>query len=288
MNFTLPDGPAAIGPELGRAVRTADQVGIHSFWPMDHFFQIAVAGQPEEAMVEVYSTLAWAAGQTTRMQLGALVTGVHYRHPGLLLKTVSTLDVLSGGRAWLGLGAAWNEDESRGLGVPFPAMSERFERLEETLQIAHRMFTGDDSAFEGRHYRLEHPMNHPAPLRPPPILIGGMGERKTMRLIARYADANNFFELSDPAALQHKFDVLRQRCNEAERPYDEIVKTTFGRLGERDLDAAKHRLDRLADLGVDLAIVDLPDLADHSTFDYLAQLVEVAAPLGRPTPKLLG
>lgn len=288
MNFTLPGGPGTIGPELGRAVRTADQVGIHSFWPMDHFFQIAVAGQPEEAMVEVYSTLAWAAGQTTRMQLGALVTGVHYRHPGLLLKTVSTLDVLSGGRAWLGLGAAWNEDESRGLGVPFPPMSERFERLEETLQIAHRMFAGDDSAFEGRHYRLEHPMNHPAPLHRPPILIGGMGERKTMRMIAQYGDANNFFELSDPAALQHKFDVLRQRCDEAERPYDEIVKTTFGRLGERDLDAARRRLERLADLGVDLAIVDLPDLADHSTFDYLAQLVEVAAPLGRPTPKLLG
>ncbi len=288
MNFTLPGGPATIGPELGRAVRTADEIGIHSFWPMDHFFQIAVAGQPEEAMVEVYSTLAWAAGQTTRMQLGALVTGVHYRHPGLLLKTVSTLDVLSGGRAWLGLGAAWNEDESRGLGVPFPPLSERFERLEETLQIAHRMFSGDDSAFAGRHYQLEHPMNLPAPLHRPPILIGGMGERKTMRLIAQYGDANNFFELSDPAALQHKFAVLRQRCDEAERPYEELVKTTFGRLGERDLDAAKRRLDRLADLEVDLAIVDLPDLADHSTFDYLAQLVELAAPLGRPTPKLLG
>ena len=117
-------------------------------------------------MVEVYSTLALAAGQTTTMQLGALVTGVHYRHPGLLLKTVTTLDVLSGGRAWLGLGAAWNEDESRGLGVPFPPLSDRFEQLEETLQIAHRMFDGDDSAFEGRHYRLEHPMNHPAPLQP--------------------------------------------------------------------------------------------------------------------------
>lgn len=287
MNFTLPGGPAAIGPELSRAVREADQIGVHSFWPMDHFFQIAVAGPPEEAMVEVYSTLAWAAGQTSRIRLGALVTGVHYRHPGLLLKTVSTLDVLSGGRAWLGLGAAWNEDESRGLGVPFPPLSERYERLEETLQIAHRMFAGDDSPFEGEHYRLEHPMNNPAPLRRPPILIGGMGERKTMRLIARYADANNFFELSDPAALQHKFDVLRQRCDEVGRPYDELVRTTFGRLGDRDLDAARRRLDRLADLGVDLAIVDLPRLDDHSTMDYLARLVEVAAPLGRPTPALL-
>ncbi|NYE75276.1 LLM class F420-dependent oxidoreductase [Microlunatus parietis] len=288
MKFGLPDGPAAIGPALSRIVRDAEQAGIHSFWPMDHFFQIGIAGPPEDPMLEAYSTLAWAAGQTTTLQLGALVTGVHYRHPGLLLKTVSTLDVLSGGRSWLGLGAAWNEHESRGLGVPFPPLAQRFEMLEETLRIAHRMFAGDDTPIEGRHYRLEQPLNHPAPLRRPPIMIGGMGERKTMRLIAEYADANNFFELPAPGALKQKLDVLRRRCDEAERPYDDIVKTTMGRLGERDLDAARRRFEALADLGVDLAIVDLPDPADPSAFDYLAQLVEEVAPLGRPTPALLG
>ncbi|MFC7623667.1 LLM class F420-dependent oxidoreductase [Microlunatus sp. GCM10028923] len=288
MKFGLPDGPAAIGPTLSRVVRDAEQAGIHSFWPMDHFFQIGIAGPPEDPMLEVYSTLAWAAGQTTTLQLGALVTGVHYRHPGLLMKTVSTLDVLSGGRAWLGLGAAWNEDESRGLGVPFPPLAQRFEMLEESLQIAHRMFTGDETPIEGRHYQLEQPLNRPAPLRRPPIMIGGMGERKTMRLIAKYADANNFFELPAPGALKQKLDVLRQRCDEAERPYDDIVKTTMGMLGDRDLDAARRRFEALAELGVDLAIVDLPDPSDPSTFDYLAKLVEEVAPLGRPTPAQLG
>lgn len=288
MKFGMPDGPAAIGPTLSRVVRDAEQAGIHSFWPMDHFFQIGIGGPPEDPMLEVYSTLAWAAGQTTTLQLGALVTGVHYRHPGLLLKTVSTLDVLSGGRAWLGLGAAWNEHESRGLGVPFPPLAERFERLEESLRIAHRMFAGDETPIEGRHYRLEQPLNHPAPLRRPPIMIGGMGERKTMRLIAEYGDANNFFELPAPGALKQKLDVLRRRCDEAERPYDDIIKTTTGMLGDRDLDAARQRFEALAELGVDLAIVDLPDPSDLSTFDYLAKLVEEVAPLGRPTPALLG
>lgn len=239
-------------------------------------------------MLEVYSTLAWAAGQTTKLQLGALVTGVHYRHPGLLIKTVSTLDVLSGGRAWLGIGAGWNEEESRGLGVPFPTMKDRFAMLEESLAIAHRMFAGDETPYQGEHYRLDRPLNNPAPLHRPPIMIGGMGERKTMRLIARFADANNFFELPEPSALRHKLDVLRQRCDEEGRPYDEIVKTTTGNLGELDLDAHRRRFEDLAELGVDLAILNLPDLADPGVFDHLAKLVEEVAPLGRPTPALLG
>lgn len=188
MKFAWPGGPAAIGPTLGRVLDKAEAAGVHSFWPMDHFFQIPIGGAPEDPMLEAYSTLAWAAARTRLMQLGTLVTGVHYRHPGVLMKALTTIDVLSGGRAWLGIGAAWNEEESRGLGVPFPPLSERFERLEETLQIAHRMFDGNDEPFHGGHYRLENPMNQPAPVRRPPIMVGGSGEKKTMRLVAQYAD----------------------------------------------------------------------------------------------------
>lgn len=287
MKFTGPGGPAAIGPTLERILDRAEAAGIHSFWPMDHVFQIPIGGPPEDPMLEAYATLAWAAGRTRTIQLGAMVTGVHYRHPGILMKTMTTLDILSGGRAWLGLGAAWNEQESRALGVPFPPLAERFERLEETLQIAHQMFAGDDAEFKGAHYHLAHPMNHPLPVRRPPILIGGMGERKTMRLIARYADANNFFETPDPADLRHKLDVLRTRCDEVGRPYDDIVKTTFGFLGELDLDQARRRFETLAEMGVDLAVVDLPDLYDERIFEFLAELVREVEPLGRPTPALL-
>ncbi|WP_298330988.1 LLM class F420-dependent oxidoreductase [Haloactinopolyspora sp.] len=284
MNFSWPGGSSAIARTLDSILTKAEEAGIHSYWPMDHFFQIPVMGQPDDPMPEVYTTLAWAAGRLRKMQLGALVTGVHYRHPGVLMKQVSTLDVLSGGRAWLGIGAAWNEQESRGLGVPFPPLAERYERLEETLQIAHRMFDDDDSTFEGKHYRLERPINHPAPVRRPPIMIGGMGERKTMSLVARYADANNFFETPE---LGRKLDVLRTRCDEAGRPYDDIVKTTLGPLGDLDLDQARRRFEALADLGVDLALVDLPSPPDDRVFDYLAELVQQVAPLGRPAPPAL-
>jgi F420-dependent oxidoreductase-like protein len=181
-------------------------------------------------MLEAYATLSFAAGQTGRIELGALVTGVTPRHPGVLVKTVTTLDVLSGGRAWLGIGAAWNEEESRGLGIPFPPMAERFERLEETLRIAHRMWAGDREPFQGRHYRLEQPLNVPNALRRPhpPILVGGSGERKTLRLVARYGDACNLFEFGGLEALRHKLEVLRGHCAAEGRPYDEIQKTTFG------------------------------------------------------------
>ncbi|PSK92423.1 F420-dependent oxidoreductase-like protein [Haloactinopolyspora alba] len=284
MNFSWPGGPAAIGPTLEQALANAEAAGIHSFWPMDHFFQVPIIGPPEEPMLEAYGMLAWAAGRFRTLQLGALVTGVHYRHPGVLVKQLSTLDVLSGGRAWLGIGAAWNGQESRALGVPFPSMAERYERLEETLQIAQQMFDGDDAAYTGTHYRLDYPVNHPAPVRRPPIMVGGMGERKTMSLVAKYADANNFFELPDPAALRHKLDVLRTRCDEVGRPYEDIVKTTFGQLGPLDLDHARRRFENLADLGVDLAIVDLPDPADERVYEFMAELVREVEPMGRPTP----
>src|SRR6185437_3600761 len=169
--------------------------GFASIWVMDHFFQIAMMGAPEEPMLESYSTLSYLAGATKRVKLGTMVTGVVYRHPGILVKTVTTLDVLSGGRAYLGIGAAWNEQEARGLGVPFPALKERFERLEETLQIAHQMWSGDRSPYNGRYYQLTDPLNSPQPLTKPhpPIMIGGGGEQKTLRLVAQYGDACNLF-----------------------------------------------------------------------------------------------
>jgi F420-dependent oxidoreductase-like protein len=289
MNFTWPGGPAAIAPTLDHILRDAEAAGLHSFWPMDHFFQIGVVGPPEQPMPEVYSTLSWVAARTTTLQLGAMVTGVHHRHPGLLVKAVTTLDVLSGGRAWLGIGAGWNEEESRGLGVPYPALAERFEQLEETLRIARQMFDGDSSPFAGRHYTLDRPLNQPPPVRRPPILVGGSGEQKTMRLVARYADACNFFEWRrEPEGLKRKFDVLRLRCDEAGRPYDDVVRTTTGRLGDLDLDAARRRLDQLAEWGVDLAVLDLPVPHPDGVFEYLAELVRHAEPLGRPSPALLG
>ncbi len=200
-----------------------------SFWVMDHFFQIGMVGPPENEMLEGYTALAFAAGVTERIRLGTMVTGVTYRHPGVLVKTVTTLDVLSGGRAILGIGAAWNEEEHRGLGVPYPALGERFERLEETLRIAHQMWSGDDSPFAGKHYQLQRPLNSPPALSQPhpPILVGGGGEKKTLRFVAKYADACNIFEMGVDGVRQ-KLDVLQEHCETEGRPYGEIEKTTAG------------------------------------------------------------
>jgi F420-dependent oxidoreductase-like protein len=230
---------------------------------MDHFFQIAVVGPPEHDMLEAYTTLGYLAASTTRTRLLTLVTGAVYRHPGVLAKIVSTLDVLSGGRAWLGIGAAWNEQESRGLGIPFPPVAERFERLEETLQICLQMWRGDESAFDGRHYRLERPLNRPQPISQPhpPIMIGGGGERKTLRLVARYAQACNLFAGPD---LGHKLDVLRAHCDAEGRDYDEIEKTCYfifdpGPRGERAAEI-NDQLAGLAGLGFDMAIGAVADV----------------------------
>ena len=211
-SFTWPGGTAEIGARLAEIGRTADDAGFSSLWVMDHFFQIQMVGPPEHPMLEGYSALNFLAGVTKRAKLGTLVTGVHYRHPGILLKTVTTLDVLSGGRAYLGIGAGWNEHETRGLGVPFPPLKERFEQLEETLRIAHQMWSDDRSAISGKHFQLTDPLNHPQPLtRPhPPIMVGGGGEQKTLRLVAQYADACNLFA----------------RCGGAVRPEKRVSATS--------------------------------------------------------------
>jgi F420-dependent oxidoreductase-like protein len=260
-SFTWPGGPARIAATLADVARAADQGGISSISVMDHFFQTEVVGASvEEPMLEGYATLAYLAGITSRVQLHLLVTGVTYRHPGILAKTVSTLDVLSGGRAALGIGAAWYEREHRGLGVPFPPLAERFARLEETLRIVHQMWRGDTGSFHGRYYQLEETRDSPPPLQQPhpPILIGGTGERKTLRLVARYADACNFFARS-PDQVAHTLDVLRQHCETEGRDYGAIEKTIL-HVGAPPITAADagpfvKAMAPYAELGVSRVIV---------------------------------
>jgi F420-dependent oxidoreductase-like protein len=272
-DFTTPDGPARLGADLATVARTADEAGFDFIAVMDHFFQIRAIGAPEREMLEAYTTLGYLAACTSRAKIVNLVTGVVYRHPGILAKTVTTLDVLSGGRAWLGIGAAWNEEESRGLGVPFPPVAERFERLEETLQICLQMWRGDESPYRGKHYQLDRPLNSPqSPTRPhPPIMIGGGGERKTLRLVAKYADACNLFLTPD---VSHKLDVLRAHCDAEGRDYDEITKTCYfvfdvGEKGEKAAEMV-DRLGQLADLGFQAALGALVNVWQMTPLEVMA------------------
>src|SRR6266516_4846210 len=213
-NFTWPNGQENLGDTFGLIAQRAERAGFYSMWVMDHFFQIRNVGPAENEMLESYSALAFAAGRTNRIKLGTMVTGVTYRHPGLLVKTVTTLDVLSHGCAYLGICAALNEEGHRGLGVPFPTVSERFERLEETLQIALQMWAGDEKPYNGKYYHLARLLNSPQPVQKPhpPILIGGSGERKTLRLVAQYADGCNLFARMGKDVLQQKLNVLQEHC----------------------------------------------------------------------------
>lgn len=226
VSFSNPGDPASIGPALAEAARTAEDGGVAVFTLMDHWFQLDQFFAAEEPMLEGYTSLGFLAGQTSRMKLGLLVTGVTYRHPGLLAKIVTTLDVLSGGRARLGLGAAWYEREHKGLGVAFPAVSERFERLEETLQICLQMWSDDDGPFVGRHYQLAETLCSPRPVSSPrpEILVGGGGEKKTLKLVARYADACNLATTS-ATELAYKLEVLARHCESEGRDPGEIDKT---------------------------------------------------------------
>src|SRR5580658_3124529 len=228
-DFTFPGGPAQLGPDLKRIAVAAEDAGFAKLSVMDHVWQIGVVGPPDHEMLEAYTALGYLAACTSRIELLAWVTAVVYREPGLLAKCVTALDVLSGGRAWLGIGAAWNEPEARGLGLPFPPTAERFERLEEALQICLQMWSDDDKPYMGQHYQLERTLNSPQCLRRPhpPILIGGGGERKTLRLVAQYAQACNLIAGRD---LEHKLDVLRRHCDAVGRDYAEIEKTVIGPL----------------------------------------------------------
>ncbi|HEV8560346.1 MAG TPA: LLM class F420-dependent oxidoreductase [Actinophytocola sp.] len=275
-DFTWPNGPAAMGAELAAIARTADEAGFDLLAVMDHYFQISVVGPPEHDMLEAYTTLGFLAAHTKRAKLITVITGVVYRHPGLLAKIISTLDVLSGGRAWLGIGAAWNEEESRGLGVPFPPTAERFERLEEALQICLRMWSADETPFHGKHYQLERPLDVPAPLtRPhPPIMIGGGGERKTLRLVAKYADACNLFPTPE---LAHKLDVLREHCEREGRDYDTIEKTVYYPFqpGENGAGVGQilDQLGQFAELGFTTVIGNLPDVWQLGGIEIMGERV---------------
>ncbi len=256
-DFTWAGGPEQLGATLATVARTADDAGFEHIMVMDHFFQIQSVGPAEHDMLEAYTTLGFLAAHTSRARLGTLVTGVIYRYPGVLAKIITTLDVLSGGRAWLGIGAGWNEEESRGLGIPFPPVAERFEQLEEALQICLQMWAGDESPYHGKQFQLERPLNSPQALtRPhPPIMIGGGGEKKTLRMVAKYAQACNLFGGPE---LGHKLDVLREHCEREGRDYDEIEKTAYyafnvGEKGERTAETIDE-LGRLSEQGIQTAI----------------------------------
>ncbi len=279
--FTWEGGPPRMGATLKSIAQRLEENGFYSLSVMDHFFQIAGVGPPNLEMNEAYTTLGFVAGATERLRLGTIVTGVTYRHPGFLIKQVTTLDVLSGGRSWFGIGAAWYEREHVGLGIPFPPVAERFRRLEETLQIALHMWSADNTPYEGRYYQLLEPLCSPQPLQKPhpPIMVGGGGEQKTLRLVARYADACNIG--GEPDVIKHKLDVLREHCEAEGRRYDAIEKTTNTNLavskdganGTETPAQLVARLKKLRDLGITWVSGRIPNVDQPGTIELLGKEV---------------
>lgn len=299
--FPMGTEAGSMGPLLSRLARRADEAGFDSLWTMDHFFQIPITGQPPEApLLEAYAVLAFLAAETERIRLGTLVTCVAYRHPGVLIKALTSIDVLSGGRVIFGVGAGapFNElppgrsprdFEAYGLGIPFPPLAERFERLEEVVQIALQMWRGDESPYEGNHYRLLRPLNSPNTVqRPhPPILVAGSGERKTLRLVALHGDMCNLFDLPGTGFaddLKHKLDVLRSHCEDVGRDYDTVEKTVSSFV-DPDADPARviDHLAELAALGIDHAIVSPRRPWDEAALDWAAALVPNVHAIDRPS-----
>ncbi|MBV9593699.1 MAG: LLM class F420-dependent oxidoreductase [Actinobacteria bacterium] len=275
MNFSQPDTPAGTAVMLAAAAKAAEAGGCTKFTLMDHYFQMQGQGGPPEPMLEGYTSLGFLAAQTQKMTLGLLVTGVTYRHPGLLAKIVATLDVLSNGRAEFGIGAAWYEREHLGLGVPYPPVAERFERLDETIRICQQMWSDDDGPFEGKHYQLAETVCIPRPIQQPrpPILIGGGGERKTLRLVALYADACNLSGDLDTTA--RKLDVLRGHCDAVGRDYAAITKTLVTGAAIEDADAFVSLMASYARLGFSQVQVAPP--ADDPV-GWIARVSETVVP----------
>ncbi|MDP2288493.1 MAG: LLM class F420-dependent oxidoreductase [Actinomycetota bacterium] len=277
-NFSFPGGPEAIGPTIAATARAAEEGGCAQFTVMDHWFQMEALGAVQDPMLEGYTTLGFLAAHTQKMRLGLLVTGVTYRPPGLLAKTLATLDVLSEGRAELGIGAAWYEREHFGLGVPFPPISERFERLEEALQICLQMWSESEGPYVGKYYQLAETICQPMPLQSPrpSILIGGGGEKKTLRLVARYADACNLFA-TDQSVVQHKINVLAEHCAAEGRDFSSVHKTiTSGSLGPpQEADSFIERMKPYADMGVDQVWVTP---AGPRPADWIAQFADTVVP----------
>ena len=273
-SFTWPGGAARIGPTLARVVRTADQVDFDSIWVMDHFFQIRGLGPPEAPMLEGMTALGYMAAHSEKARLGLMVGGIHYRNPALWIKATTTLDVLSGGRAWFGIGAAWNEEESRGLGFPMPPLGQRFEWLEETLQMAHAMWSGGSGSgesFDGRHITAARLLNSPQAISRPrvPIMIGGGGERKTLRLVAQYADACNVF--GDGPRIAHKYAVLREHCERLGRPYEEIERSTLQTidLESQSPDQVVERFGTLGEAGAQHLICSVRGVSDVAVLERI-------------------
>jgi F420-dependent oxidoreductase-like protein len=275
--FTWPGGSAELATTLKQIAQTADEGGFHSLWVMDHFFQLdPMIGPANWPMLEAYSALTYLAAVTENVKLGALVTGVHYRYPGFLVKQVTNLDVLSGGRAYFGVGAGWYERESTGLGFPFPPTKERFERLEETLQITHQMWSDNNGVYEGTHYQLAETLCSPAPLTQPhpPIMIGGMGEKKTLRFVAQYADATNLFAWGGNDVLRHKLDVLKGHCDAIGRNYDDIERTALGSVTVGEGRMTSHDVIEmcrgLADVGIQHAIFNMENTHEIAPLETFA------------------
>jgi F420-dependent oxidoreductase-like protein len=279
-NFTLPGGPEALAPTLAATAVAAEVGGCSTFTLMDHWFQMEDLATAQDPMLEGYTSLGFLAGQTEHITLGLLVSGVTYRHPALLAKIVTTLDILSGGRALLGIGAAWYEREHHGLGVPFPPVGERFDRLEETLQICGQMWSDDDGPYDGRYYQLAETICSPRPLQQPApkILIGGMGERRTLRLVARYADACNLFAF-EPAVVAHKLDVLDRHCEALERDPASVARTIIWAGGDplHDVNGFMASMEQYAALGIEQvwlspAVPDPPSWVTELSQQFVARL----------------
>ncbi|MBL8118147.1 MAG: LLM class F420-dependent oxidoreductase [Anaerolineae bacterium] len=276
-NFTWPGGAQQLASRLRDIVQTADEGGFYSVWVMDHFFQISMVGPAESEMLESYSTLSYLAGITHRVKLGAMVTGVIYRNPGVLAKTVTTLDVLSNGRAYLGIGAGWYQREAEGLGIPFPVTKERFERLEETLQIVKQMWSTNDGPYHGQHYQLAETLCVPQPLSQPHpnILIGGMGEQKTLRLVAQYANACNLFSGAGVETIRAKLDTLRQHCDSLKRDYNTIERTCLDTIhlapGHATAAEVIAYCRQFKELGIEHMIFNMPNVQDIRPLEIFAK-----------------
>lgn len=265
-DWTWAKSPAEVQGKLVEIAQAADAAGFASIWVLDHLFQMPHVGPPEEFMPEAYTTLGFLAGVTQAARLGVMVTGVIYRYPGILVKTMTTLDVLSGGRSYFGIGAAWFEREAHALGIPFPPLSERFEWLEETLQITHQMWSGEVKPYTGKHFTLQETLSVPLPISHPrpPIMIGGGGERKTLRMVAQYGDACNIDVEVGYDGLRHKYAVLKDHCTAVGRDYNEIERTAVGRIhfGEQSTDEIIAHCRALADAGVQQMIFAMPNVTD--------------------------
>jgi F420-dependent oxidoreductase-like protein len=282
MNFTLPGGNRALGPTLAATAQAAEEAGCSTFTMMDHWFQMEGFATAQDPMLEGYTSLGFVAGKTERITLSLMVTGVTYRYPGLLAKIVTTLDVVSGGRAMLGIGAAWYEREHLALGVPFPPIAERFERLEETLQICNQMWSDKDGPFDGKHYHLAETICHPRPIQEPrpKILIGGGGERKTLKLVARYADACNLFALG-PQEVKRKLDILAQHCEDEGRDIATIKKTIQGAADPtQNLDGFLREMEEYAKLGIAMVGVRNRSPDPVATAKELGKIVPLLAQIG--------